>query len=156
MSADTPLEYTDWSVSACDSGYRVDSSEDKGTRWQSNRLTKKSQPSRLKHDTSGEAKEKPKKAKAAAADAAAAKEKEAPPEKPKPAPRPPADPRLKVLKKFHGKFLPRGPLRDRHKALMARWNSGEDHGGVTVDELKSLHEDWKKARASRSRPVARR
>jgi hypothetical protein len=88
---------------------------------------------------------KPKaKAKAEAADA---KEKEAPAEKPKPAPRPPADPRLKVLKKFYGKFLPRGPLRDRHKALMARWNSGEDHGGVTHEELKSLHEDWKKARA---------
>jgi hypothetical protein len=99
-----------------------------------------------KHDASGDAKEKPKKAKPAP-DAAAAKEKEAPPEKPKPAPRPPADPRLKVLKKFHGKFLPRGPLRDRLKSLMARWNSGEDHGGVTVDELKSLHEDWKKARA---------
>jgi hypothetical protein len=94
----------------------------------------------------GDAKEKPKKAKPPA-DSGAAKEKEAPAEKPKPAPRPPADPRLKVLKKFHGKFLPRGPLRDRHKALMARWNSGDDHGGVTVDELKSLHEDWKKARA---------
>jgi hypothetical protein len=89
---------------------------------------------------------KPKKAKPAAEDADA-KAKEAPAEKPKPVPRPPADPRLKVLKKFYGKFLPRGPLRDRHKALMARWNSGEDHGGVTVDELKSLYEDWKKARA---------
>ncbi len=95
---------------------------------------------------SGEAPAKPKKAKPAP-DAADAKAKEPPAEKPKPAPRPPADPRLKVLKKFYGKFLPRGPLRDRHKALMARWNSGEDHGGVTVDELKSLHEDWKKARA---------
>ena len=95
---------------------------------------------------SGEAAAKPKKPKAAP-DAADAKAKEPPAEKPKPAPRPPADPRLKVLKKFYGKFLPRGPLRDRHKALMARWNSGEDHGGVTVDELKSLHEDWKKARA---------
>jgi hypothetical protein len=95
---------------------------------------------------SGEAQAKPKKAKPAA-DAAAAKEKEAPAEKPKPPPRPPADPRLKFLKKFYGKFLPRGPLRERHKTLMARWNSGEDHGGVTVDELKSLHEDWKKARA---------
>jgi hypothetical protein len=95
---------------------------------------------------SGEAAAKPKKAKAAP-EAADAKAKEAPVEKPKPAPRPPADPRLKVLKKFHGKFLPKGPLRDRHKALMARWNSGEDHGGVTLDELKSLHEDWNKARA---------
>ncbi len=95
----------------------------------------------------GEAKEaKPKKPKAAP-EGAEAKEKEAPAEKPKPAPRPPADPRLKVLKKFYGKFLPKGPLRHRHKALMARWNSGEDHGGVTVDELKSLLEDWKKARA---------
>ncbi len=95
----------------------------------------------------GEAAAKPKKVKAAAPEAADAKAKEAPAEKPKPAPRPPADLRLKVLKKFYGKFLPRGPLRDRHKALMARWNSGEDHGGVTLEELKSLHEDWKKARA---------
>jgi hypothetical protein len=65
-------------------------------------------------------------------------------------PRPPADPRLKVLKKFHGKFLPRGPLRDRHKELMQRWDSGEDHGGVTVEELKSLHRDWV---ASRAKPT---
>jgi len=73
---------------------------------------------------------------------------EAAAEKPKPAPppRPPADPRLKLLKKFHGKFLPRGPLRDRHKALMARWNSGDDHGGVTVDELRALFNDWKAGR----------
>ncbi len=67
-------------------------------------------------------------------------------EKPKAPPRPPADPRLKVLKKFHGKFLPRGPLRDRLKVLMDRWNSGEEHGGVTFEELKSLHNDWKTAR----------
>ena len=92
-------------------------------------------------------------AQARAADAAA---KEAPPEKekPKPEPRPPADPRLKFIKKFHGKFLPRGPLRDRLKALMARWDSGEDHGGVTVEELKSLYEDWKADRAKRRRPAA--
>jgi hypothetical protein len=102
---------------------------------------------------SGEAKSKPKepkdKEKAKAKAEAAEKEKEAAKEKEKPkaAPRPPADPRLKVLKKFHGKFLPRGPLRDRHKALMARWNSGEDHGGVSLEELKSLHNDWKAARA---------
>ena len=95
--------------------------------------------------------EKPKKAKAAKPEAAAAAaEKAPPPEKPKAAPRPPADPRLKFLKKFHGKFLPRGPLRDRHKALMQRWNSGEDHGGVTVEELKSLYTDWK---ASREKPA---
>jgi hypothetical protein len=97
---------------------------------------------------------KPKPAKPAkpAADAAA---KEAPPEeKPKPAPRLPADPRLKFIKKFHGKFLPRGPLRDRLKVLMGRWNSGEDHGDVTVEELKSLYEDWKADRAKRRRPAA--
>jgi hypothetical protein len=64
--------------------------------------------------------------------------------KPEAPARPPADPRLKVLKKFHGKFLPRGVLRDRHKAIMERWNS--DPGSVTLEELKSLHEDWKKAR----------
>ena len=80
-----------------------------------------------------------------AAAAAAAKE-----EKAKAPPRPPADPRLKFLKKFHGRFLPRGPLRDRLKALMQRWNSGEDHGGVTVEELKSLYLDWK---ASREKPA---
>ncbi len=67
-------------------------------------------------------------------------------EKPKAPPRPPADPRLKVLKKFHGKFLPRGPLRDRLTVLMGRWHSGEDHGGVTVEELKALYDDWKTAR----------
>jgi hypothetical protein len=83
-------------------------------------------------------------------DAAAAAAKE---EKPKPAPRPPADPRLKFLKKFHGKFLPRGPLRDRHKALMQRWDSGEDRGGVTADELKSLYNDWK---ASREKPARKK
>ncbi len=89
----------------------------------------------------------------AKAEAAAEKEKEAAEKKEeaKPAPRPPADPRLKVLKKFHGKFLPKGPLRDRHKALMARWNSGEDHGGVTVEELKSLYDDWKTARQKPAR-----
>lgn len=87
---------------------------------------------------------------------AKAKEAEAAPveEKPKPAPRPPADPRLKFVKKFHGKFLPRGPLRDRHKALFDRWNSGEDHGGVTVDELKSLYNDWKTAREKPSKTKA--
>ncbi len=93
-----------------------------------------------------EAKEKDKgkgkdKGKAKEGEAATTKE-----EKPKAPPRPPADPRLKVLKKFYGKFLPRGPLRDRHKALMQRWNSGEDRGGVTAEELKSLYNDWKAAR----------
>jgi hypothetical protein len=101
----------------------------------------------------GEQKSKPAKEKAAkpAPEAAAEAPKE---EKPKPAPRPPADLRLKVLKKFHGKFLPRGPLRDRHKALMTRWSSGEDHGGVTLEELKSLHADWKASREKPPRKVA--
>jgi hypothetical protein len=73
-------------------------------------------------------------------------EKAEKPEKPQPPPRPPVDLRLKVLKKFHGKFLPKGVLRDRHKAIMQRWNSGEDHGGVTVEELKALLDDWKGTR----------
>ena len=37
--------------------------------------------------------------------------------------------------------------------LMERWNSGEEHGGVTVEELKSLYEDWKADRAKRRRPA---
>jgi hypothetical protein len=78
-------------------------------------------------------------AKKAAADTAQA---EAPERKP-------ADPRLKVLKKFHGKFLPKGVLRDRYKAIMDRWNSGDDHGGVTVEELKGLLDDW---RGTREKP----
>lgn len=57
--------------------------------------------------------------------------------------RPPADMRLKVLKKFHGKFLPKGPLRVRQAELMKRWDSGEDHGGVTYEELKGLLDDWR-------------
>jgi len=80
---------------------------------------------------------------AAAKEVAAVAEKE---KKAKAEPRPPADPRLKYLKKFHGKFLPKGPLRDRYKAIMQRWDSGEDHGGVTAEELASLYQDWKKAR----------
>jgi hypothetical protein len=93
-------------------------------------------------------KAKPSPEEAAAKEVAAAAEKE---KKAKAAPRPPADPRLKYLKKFYGKFLPRGPLRDRHKGLMQRWDAGEDHGGVTVEDLKSLYEDWKKAREKPAR-----
>ena len=63
--------------------------------------------------------------------------------------RPPADPRLKVLKRFHGKFLPKGVLRERHSAIMQRWDSGDDHGGVTVEELKTLLDDW---RGTREKP----
>jgi hypothetical protein len=66
--------------------------------------------------------------------------------KPEAPPRPPVDLRLKVLKKFRGKFLPKGVLRERHKAIMERWNSGEEHGGVTVEELKTLLDDWKGTR----------
>jgi hypothetical protein len=85
-----------------------------------------------------------------AAEPASAAAEAKPAAKPAAPPRPPADPRLKVLKKFHGKFLPKGPLRDRHKAIMQRWDSGEDHGGVTAEELKSLLDDW---RASRQKPA---
>jgi hypothetical protein len=103
-----------------------------------------------------EAKAAKKEAKAGKAEAKAAKTKpeapvvEAPKEAPAPAPpRPPADPRLKLLKKFHGKFLPRGVLRDRYNEIMKRWNSGDDHGGVTVEELKTLLDEW---RGTREKP----
>jgi len=71
-----------------------------------------------------------------------------------PVERKPADPRLKYVKKFHGRFLPRGPLRDRHKALFDRWNSGDDHGNVTVEELKSLYEDWMVSRRKPGKKAA--
>jgi hypothetical protein len=64
--------------------------------------------------------------------------------------RPAPDPRLKLLKKFHGKFLPKGVLRDRHRAIMERWDSGEDHGGVTAEELRKLLDDW---RGTREKPT---
>jgi hypothetical protein len=79
----------------------------------------------------------------------AKKEEKAKPEAVAEPPRPPADPRLKLLKKFHGKFLPKGVLRDRQKAIMDRWNSGDDHGGVTVEELRKLLDDW---RGTREKP----
>lgn len=106
-------------------------------------------------DTEKEQKKAEKAAKAAKAakEEAAAAAAAPPAEKAPEAPRPPADPRLKVMKKFHGKFLPKGPLRDRLKALMVRWDSGEDHGNVTVDELKSLYNDWKTARTKPARAV---
>ena len=83
---------------------------------------------------------KEKKAKAPAEAAAAAGPKVSPP------PRPPSDPRLKLLEQFRGRFLPKGVLRDRYKALMQRWDSADDHGGVTVEELRALFEDRKSAR----------
>jgi hypothetical protein len=107
---------------------------------------KKAKPQGQAQDQKSPKAESKDKAKKAAEQAA---EAEAPVEAKPAAPRQPADPRLKYVKKFHGKFLPRGPLRDRHKALFDRWNSGEDHGGVTVDELKSLYTDW---RATREKP----
>lgn len=70
-----------------------------------------------------------------------------PPKKASAHSRAPADPRVSLLKKFQGKFLPKGVLRDRFKVLMARWNSADgDHGGVTVAELQSVLDDWKRAR----------
>jgi hypothetical protein len=81
-----------------------------------------------------------------------AKKEEAKKEKPAPPPRPPVDPRAKYMKKFSGKFLPKGELRTRHQEILKRWNSGEDHGGVTVEELKNLLEAW---RATRQKPAAK-
>ena len=88
--------------------------------------------------------------KAAAAAAAPVVAVEAAPE-PK---RAPVDLRLKVLKKFRGRFLPKGPLRERLKALMTRWDSGDEHGGVTFEELKALHTDWRASREKPPRKVA--
>ena len=94
---------------------------------------------------------KPKKEKAAPAAAATPAAAPVTPAPPAP-PRPPADMRLKVWKKFNGRFLPKGPLRERLTTLTTRWASGEDHGGVTYDELKSLHNDWKTSREKGPRP----
>lgn len=118
-------------------------------------MSKKDDAAKPKPKTKAQADTKDKDKAKAKAKPATAVEPEIKEEKPKEAPRPPADPRLKFLKKFHGKFLPRGPLRDRHKGLMDRWNSGEDHGGVTVDELKSLYNDWKSAREKPAKKTAK-
>lgn len=88
--------------------------------------------------------DKPKKEKKDKAAEAASEAPKA--EKAAEAPRPAADPRLKVMKKFEGRFLPKGPLRERYKAIRQRWDSGEDHGGVTVEELRSLLTDWRASR----------
>ena len=106
------------------------------------KATKPNKPAEAKP----KAKDKDKKAKAAAEAPAEPK-----PKAPEPPPRPPADPRLKVLKKFQGRFLPKGPLRDRLKVLLQRWDSGEDHGGVTVEELKALLADWRASREKKPR-----
>jgi hypothetical protein len=86
--------------------------------------------------------------KAEATAVAAAPPKEKAPE----APRPPADPRMKFFKKIKGRFLPKGPLRDRHREILTRWNASEDHAGVTVEELQSLVADW---RATKVKPAAK-
>lgn len=83
---------------------------------------------------------KEKKAKAPTEAAAAPAPKVPPP------PRPPSDPRLKLLMKFRGRFLPKGVLRDRYKAIIQRWDSADDHGGVTVEELQALFDDRKGTR----------
>lgn len=67
--------------------------------------------------------------------------------------RPAPDLRLKLLKKFQGKFLPKGPLRERYQALMTRWDSGEDHGGVTAEELKTLLTDWRATKPQPRQPA---
>ncbi len=71
--------------------------------------------------------------------------------KPPPPPRMPSDPRIKILKQFHAKLLPRGDLRDRYRVLLQRWDSSEDHGGVTVNELQTLLNDRKSDRDNRAR-----
>jgi hypothetical protein len=91
---------------------------------------------------------KPKKEKAVKAEVEAV-----PAPVPAPAPpRPPSDPRLKVWKKFQGRFLPKGTLRERLNALTATWAATEDHSGVSLDELKSLHNDWKASRLPGKKP----
>jgi hypothetical protein len=97
---------------------------------------------------SADAKEKKPKKTADAAPAAEATPAAAPA-----APRAPADPRLKVWKKFKGRFLPKGPLRDRLNDLTARWKASEDHSGVTVEELKALHADWMTSRMKGKKPA---
>ena len=106
----------------------------------------KQKPSKEKPAHDKPVKEKKPKAPAEAKAADPAAPPPEPKAKPVEAPRAPADPRLKVLKKFEGRFLPKGVLRERHKAIMDRWNSSDDHGGVTVDELKTLLDDWKGTR----------
>jgi len=63
------------------------------------------------------------------------------------------DPRQKLVTRFEKRFLPKGPLRDRWKAIRAKWLADEAHTGVTLEELKSLKEDWRKARESKTRPA---
>ncbi len=112
------------------------------------------QKSAAKPDKAPKAEKSPKPDKAAKSEKAAEAPAEDSKKAPKAAPRAPADPRAKVWKKFQGRFLPRGPLRDRYAALHARWNADENHGGVTVDELKSLLTDWRASQAKRVKTPA--
>lgn len=61
----------------------------------------------------------------------------------------PADPRLKLVKRFENRYLPKGELRDRWKAIRTKWMADETHSGVTLEELKALKADWAKAREAR-------
>ena len=119
---------------------------------------KDNKPKAKPADPKAEAKAAKAKEKAAKDKEKAAKDKAEAAATPKPeAPKPerkPADPRARVLKKLHGKLLPKGELRDRHKAILARWNSGEDHGNVTAEELKALFDAWRAARTKGPKPAA--
>src|SRR5262245_1055369 len=120
--------------------------KDKGKEKPKTKDNKPKDPKLEAKEAKAKEKAKEKKAKDAAA---AAEAPAAPAPKEAPAPRPPADPRLKVWKKFNGRFLPKGPLRERLKGLKTRWDSGDDHGGVTLDELKALLADWRASRTKR-------
>ncbi|MEI7922625.1 MAG: hypothetical protein WCJ40_12020 [Planctomycetota bacterium] len=63
-----------------------------------------------------------------------------------------ADPRLKLIKRFEDRFLPKGVLRDRWKVIRAKWFADAEHTGVTLEELKALKVDWRTARESKTRP----
>lgn len=61
------------------------------------------------------------------------------------------DPRIKLITRFEKRFLPKGPLRDRWKAIRAKWHADAEHTGVTLEELKALKVDWQKARESKGK-----
>jgi hypothetical protein len=61
------------------------------------------------------------------------------------------DPRLKLIKRFEARYLPKGALRDRWKAIRAKWYADAEHTGVTLDELKALKADWAKAREAKGK-----
>jgi len=56
------------------------------------------------------------------------------------------DPRQKLINRFEARYLPKGTLRDRWKAIRAKWYAEAEHTGVTLEELKTLKADWAKAR----------